>query len=223
MVGVWIALGMLVFLLFLLCMPAVVRLDVDTLRDRSDWKLSWIGIALFTSAEKGLFQRMAKHFPRKKKQRADTSEKTENTSKKINWKRYWYLFRKTSSILPRPLRRFWKGISVHGLTIGIRVGCFDAKECALTYGTVNAALYTALGLIQSMMRVRVKQVQVCCAFGTDRMDWIIRGKLHVCPLAALVALFSFAVGMAMQKKQHAPEQPEPQNQSETHIHTKALQ
>lgn len=83
--------------------------------------------------------------------------------------------------------------------MGVQVGRFDAQECALAYGAANAAVYTAVGLLGSAMRVQVQQIQVQCAFGQECSRWVVRGKLHLCFLAALAALCSFAVGYAMQK------------------------
>lgn len=200
MIGGLIALGVLVLLLLLLLTPVVLRLEYDDIRSFFFWKVSWLGVSLFSSEEKGLFQWMKRKFRR----RSVPEKKTKTESSKKEWKRYWESFRKTASILPKPLRLFWKGISICGLTVGVQVGRFDAKECVIAYGAANALLYTALGMLQSMMRVRMKHVQVKCVFGMDRMDWIVRGKIHVCPLAALAALLSFAVGMAMQWKQDAP-------------------
>ncbi|MFR6495406.1 MAG: GerW family sporulation protein [Ruminococcus sp.] len=102
-------------------------------------------------------------------------------------------------MLPKPLRRLWKGLSLRHLTVGVQVGRFDAKECALAYGAANAAVYAAVGLLSSAMRVHLEQLTVQCAFGQERSRWVIRGRLHFCPLSALLALGSFAMGYVMQK------------------------
>ena len=117
-------------------------------------------------------------------------------------------------MLPKPLRLLWKGISLKQLTLGVQVGRFDAQECALAYGAANAAVYTAVGLLGSAMRVQVQQIQVQCAFGQECSRWVVRGKLHLCFLAALAALCSFAVGYAMQKNRQETDGKEKEDTAE---------
>lgn len=197
MVGWLIVLGILALLLGLLLSPFSFAWDYDAPKDRLFWKLSWLGISFADSAGKGLFQR-EKEESRKpaKKKSPESSEKTE----KQKLEHGWALIKGSLSVLPKPLRLLWKGISLKQLTVGVQVGRFDAQECALAYGAANAAVYTAVGLLGSAMRVQVQQIQVQCAFGQECSRWVVRGKLHLCLLAALAALCSFAVGYAMQKK-----------------------
>lgn len=197
MVGWLIVLGILALLLGLLLSPFSFAWDYDAPKDRLFWKLSWLGISFADSAGKGLFQR-EKEESRKpaKKKSPESSEKTE----KQKLEHGWALIKGSLSVLPKPLRLLWKGISLKQLTVGVQVGRFDAQECALAYGAANAAVYTAVGLLGSAMRVQVQQIQVQCAFGQECSRWVVRGKLHLCLLAVLAALCSFAVGYAMQKK-----------------------
>ena len=126
----------------------------------------------------------------------------------------WALIKGSLSVLPKPLRLLWKGISLKQLTVGVQVGRFDAQECALAYGAANAAVYTAVGLLGSAMRVQVQQIQVQCAFGQECSRWVVRGKLHLCFLAALAALCSFAVGYAMQKNRQETDGKEKEDTAE---------
>ena len=99
--------------------------------------------------------------------------------------------------------------AVQGLPV-----CFDAKECALAYGAANAAVYAAVGLLSSAMRVHLEQLTVQCAFGQERSRWVIRGRLHFCPLSALLALGSFALGYVMQKNRQEDAEKEPAAEKE---------
>ena len=217
MVGWLIVLGILALLLGLLLSPFSFAWDYDAPKDRFFWKLSWLGISFADSAGKGLFQRKKegsrklekepekqkkKKRKKPKKSRRPAKKKSPESSEKTEKQKLehgWALIKGSLSVLPKPLRLLWKGISLKQLTVGVQVGRFDAQECALAYGTANAAVYTAVGLLGSAMRVQVQQIQVQCAFGQECSRWVVRGKLHLCLLAALAALCSFAVGYAMQK------------------------
>lgn len=198
MTGWLIALGIVLLLLGLLLMPLVMTVEHDDSQGHSFWKLSWLGISLCSSEKKGLFQRS----PRKKSEKHKKKEKPKNAEKSRSRtpKQYWETFRDVTGILPRPLRMLWKGISIRGLEIMVQVGRFDAKECAVAYGMTNAMVYTSLGVLQSTMRVKVRRVFVQCAFGQEESQWTVRGKVHFCPLAAVAALFSFAIGYLMQQQ-----------------------
>ena len=57
----------------------------------------------------------------------------------------------------------------------------------------NMLVFQALGLLKSCLRVHEKQIVVQSAFGREKTDWVVRGRLLVCPLAALAALLSLAL------------------------------
>lgn len=132
MIGWLIVLGILALLLGLLLSPLVFALDYDDPKDRFFWKLSWLGIPLLSSEGKGVFRKKTGK-PEKKERRKEpeTEEKPEHTDKKGKLKRYWKIAQNSLSVLPKPLRRLWKGLSLRHLIVGVQVGRFDAKECAL--------------------------------------------------------------------------------------------
>ena len=215
MIGWLIVLGILALLLGLLLSPLVFALDYDDPKDRFFWKLSWLGIPLLSSEGKGVFRKKTGK-PEKKERRKEpeTEEKPEHTDKKGKLKRYWKIAQNSLSVLPKPLRRLWKGLSLRHLIVGVQVGRFDAKECALAYGAANAAVYAAVGLLSSAMRVHLEQLTVQCAFGQERSRWVIRGRRHFCPLSALLALGSFAMGYVMQKNRQEDAEKEPAAEKE---------
>lgn len=232
MVGWLIVLGILALLLGLLLSPFSFAWDYDAPKDRFFWKLSWLGISFADSAGKGLFQRkkeesrkLEKEPEKRKKKKRKKSKKSRRPAKKKSpessektekqkLEHGWALIEGSLSVLPKPLRLLWKGISLKQLTVGVQVGRFDAQECALAYGAANAAVYTAVGLLGSAMRVQVQQIQVQCAFGQECSRWVVRGKLHLCFLAALAALCSFAVGYAMQKNRQETDGKEKEDTAE---------
>jgi len=137
---------------------------------------------------------------KKKKTDEEKDEKKESRLKK--GKRIWKMVRDIVPILPKPFRILWKGISIRKLVIGVQVGRFDAKDCAVAYGTVSGTVYTTLGILQSLMRVQVEQVQVQCAFGKDQTLWIVRGKMYFCLLSAFAAIGSLAIGYVTKRNQN---------------------
>lgn len=217
MIGWCIAGGVLLLFLLILLTPVVFSVNYDDFRDIFMWKVSWLGIPLLCSTGIGLFQRKKKpqEQAKPKKKQKKKPEKPEDAKEKMrrSWDMYWSLIRR----VPKALRLLWKGISIRKLTIGVQVGRFDASVCAQAYGAANAAVYTALGLLQSMMRVSVEQVQIRCAFGTEKTNWIVRGKLCACLLAVLAAACSVVLGLLSGGKKpqsvHAKEEPPMQKQN----------
>lgn len=213
MIGWCIAGGVLLLFLLILLTPVVFSVNYDDFRDIFMWKVSWLGIPLLCSTGTGLFQR--KKSRRNKQSRRKTKkkpEKPEDAKEKMrrSWDMYWSLIRR----VPKALRLLWKGISIRKLTIGVQVGRFDASVCAQAYGAANAAVYTALGLLQSMMRVSVEQVQIRCAFGTEKTNWIVRGKLCACLLAAACSVvLGLLSGGKKPQSVHAKEEPPMQKQN----------
>ena len=155
MVGWLIVLGILALLLGLLLSPFSFAWDYDAPKDRFFWKLSWLGISFADSAGKGLFQRekeesrkpekepekqKKKKRKKPKKSRRPAKKKSSESSEKTEKQKLehgWALIKGSLSVLPKPLRLLWKGISLKQLTVGVQVGRFDAQECALACGAAG--------------------------------------------------------------------------------------
>ncbi len=210
MMGWCIALGVLVLLILLLCVPLVLTVDYHDPDKRYMWKLSWFGIPLFSNKRRCLWNFLSKHIHRRKKKRIQKAKKAVSESDDSAGKmhQYWQLLKDYLPLLPKPLRWLWKGIAVRHLIIGVQVGRFDARECALAYGAANALVHTSLGLLQSCMRLQIEQVCVQCAFGKTSAQWIVQGKVYFTPLAGLAALGSlvFAIAVAQYRKQSLKEE-----------------
>ena len=147
MVGWLIVLGILALLLGLLLSPFSFAWDYDAPKDRFFWKLSWLGISFADSAGKGLFQRekeesrkpekepekqKKKKRKKPKKSRRPAKKKSSESSEKTEKQKLehgWALIKGSLSVLPKPLRLLWKGISLKQLTVGVQVGRFDAQRC----------------------------------------------------------------------------------------------
>ncbi len=200
-------LGILLLLLVLLLTPAKMQLDYDNFEERFFWCLTWFRILLFSSEQNGRFQR---------KKKASKKSDTAKTAHQANRRQMFELFRGIVPILPKPLRWLWKGISVRGLVIGARVGCFDAQECAVAYGRTNAAIYTMLGLLESTMRMKVQQIQIDCAFGQERTHWLVRCRVQCCPRAVLAAAFSFGIGYVIKQNQNQNKKKAPAEETAEH-------
>ncbi len=216
MIGWLIVSGILLLLLLVLLTPLCAKIDYT--EDGGTWRISYFGITLFNSENTGWFRRKEKKEAKesdaaekerskeekqkkKKKKKKRKAEKQSGKSKKP-WKERLQQLLDILAILPKPLRFLWKGIWIRHLTFGVQVGKFDAKECAVTYGAVNGAVYPAIAILQSAMHVQIDQISVQCAFGQDKQRWVLRGKLCVSPLAAVVALISLAVGYVMKQKEN---------------------
>lgn len=194
MVGWLIGIGLLLLLFAVLLLPLTFQFDYDDPQQRRFYRLSWMGISLLSSKKDGLFQRNLNHQKpekkvKEKKNQSDQESESDSDEKKV--KRYFGMAKDAIAALPKPLRRMWKGFFVRKLVIGIQVGRFDAKECAVAYGMMNAAVYASLGLLQDAMHVKLEQVTVQCAFGQEKNRYVLRGVMRFCPLAAVIGGISF--------------------------------
>ena len=197
MIGWLIALGIILLLLLILLIPLTFQLDWDDAQTRRFWQLSWAFVTLFSSEENGVCQKNQMETERDKQKKSKKPKKSKKKTEKSlessdeeKGKKAKQLLDALAS-LPKPLRRLWKGFSIRGLVIGIEVGRFDAKACAVAYGAVNAAVYNGLAVLQQSMRVRLEQVTVRCAFGKEENRYVFRGTVHFCLLSAIVAACSF--------------------------------
>lgn len=201
MVGWLIAVGLVLLILAVLLLPFKFRFDYDDFHQNRFYRLSWLGIPLLSSEKNGLFQRGGDQKkpekaspPKKKRKKKKQPEDPSPEEKRNKRKQYGAMAKDAMASLPKPLRRLWKGFFVRHLTIGIQVGRFDAKDCAVAYGAANAALYTSLGLLQEAMHVQLEQAAVQCAFGQEKNRYVLRGTVFYCPLAAVMGALSFLIG-----------------------------
>lgn len=202
MVVLIILLILLVIICLILFVPITISWNVDTPADCTQYSLTWFGVTLYNQDGKGvLVNLMQKEKPPKEKEESEEEEEKPEESTKEKISRYWHLVQEIIPLIPKPLRYLCKGISLRQLVIGIQVGKFDAKDCALTYAATRSAVYSALGMLQCVLRVHVQQIQIQCAFGQEKSQYILRGKLRFCLVAAAAALLSFAIGYVRQKSE----------------------
>lgn len=71
----------------------------------------------------------------------------------------------------------------------ITVGDSDAADCAFRYGTVCAAVYPLLTLLDGAMKFRKRSVDVGCDFDRDGIDAAFDGQLNYRPIHIVGFLF----------------------------------
>lgn len=90
------------------------------------------------------------------------------------------------------LRRLFKGIRISKLYIDIKVGKFDAYECAMEYGKICAAVSNLLAFFQSFFIIKSDHIEILPRFSMEKTLYTIKFRAKISPAAVLAAGFSLA-------------------------------
>lgn len=205
-----IILGIIAFILY---MPAVVDFRYEG--GKTAVKVSYCGITLFDSTKskppKTPEQKKADREKKrlKKKQKAEKAEKKKQKQEAKNKKKAdkgkpvpTKEKRKISEILEivrsllqpvgKGMRRLFKGIKITRFYLDIKVGAFDAHDCAVQYGRICTVAANALGFFQSFFSIKSDHIEVLPRFGTESTVYTARFRAKASPSAVLAA--GFALG-----------------------------
>lgn len=188
MLAVWILLGLLLLIALLLSLSLTF---VIRLTDHAELS---VGIAFYRypilppKEEKAPSERKKKKLLKKeaKKQQEELQKKKEAAAqKKPDEKSLGEMLELISAILRSVLPdtgRMLSHLRITGLRMFIRVGCEDADDTAIRYGQINAAVYTLLGAIDSLITLRVKSVDILPDFVRGESEYQIscKVKLRLC-------------------------------------------
>lgn len=205
-----IILGIIAFILFT---PAVVDFRYEG--GKTAVKVSYCGFTLFDSTKKKppktpeqkkadrekkrLKKKQKEEKAQKKKQKQDEkNKKLAAKGKPVPVKEK----RKLSEILEfvisllqpvgKGMRRLFKGIRITRFYLDIKVGAFDAYDCAVQYGRICTVVSNALQFFQSFFSVKSDHIEVLPRFGTESTVYTARFRAKASPSAVLAA--GFALG-----------------------------
>ena len=114
------------------------------------------------------------------------------------------LFKKVQSFIEfvssakKGIYRLIKGISFSDLWVDFTVADEDAYECAMKFGTINAAVYNIIGFISSSFKTKIKKVNIGSKYNNNNsiynFSFNIRLKLGTGIIAAAGILLKSIIG-----------------------------
>lgn len=128
---------------------------------------------------------------RKKSEGSQEEEKEEKKEKK-SISEILALVKSLLKPVGKGLRRLFKGIRITRFYLDIKVGAFDAAECALTYGKLYTAVANGLAFFQSFFVIKPDHIAIQPRFGTEATVYTARFRAKMSPAAVLAAGFSLA-------------------------------
>ncbi len=93
------------------------------------------------------------------------------------------LLRRTSPAVRRLLRR----TSLAKFRMRMIVAGADAAETAIKFGKVNAQVFTAIALVEGLIRLKADQIEILPGFGVAKSETSYSGEMRLSPFALLVA------------------------------------
>ncbi len=209
MTGWIIFLCILVIILFILFMPIVVDFKYED--NKTYIKASYCGFTVFDSTKKKppitpeekktlcekkrlkkqqkeekAARKMAKQEAKNKKRAA--KGKPVMIQKKRTIKDYIALVKSLLEPVGKGARRLFKGIRISRLYIDIKVGNFDAYECALQYGRICTAVSNLLAFFQSFFNIKADHIEVLPRFGCEATVYTAKFRAKASPSAVLAAI-----------------------------------
>jgi hypothetical protein len=125
----------------------------------------------------------------KPKRKEQSSESTKPASKSIDWKKMlgqlWQCARK-------PVQMVLSDVCLHHLELRVRYGAPDSAQAATGAQKMGIAVYTLLGTVQNLIRVRKANLQIQPDFLSEETDWSLRFRLSIHPIVWIGAALRFA-------------------------------
>lgn len=223
MTGTIIFLCILGIILFILFMPAVVDFRYE--EGKTAVKVSYCGIKVFDSTKKKPEKTPEEKKAEREKKRLKKKQKEEKAAKKAEKKKkkqekkgkklaakgkkpaekkkksiseILEIVKSLLSPVGKGMRRLFKGIKITRFYLDIKVGAFDAYECAIQYGKICTIVANALQFFQSFFSVKSEHIDILPRFGTEKTVYTARFRAKMSPAAVLAA--GFAIGWTYLKE-----------------------
>lgn len=188
MTAVYIILGIIAFLIAIQLLPITFHIRY---RDKLLVRLRYAGIP-FT-----VYPRKKKKKPEKAAKKSPKNVKKENSEDKLSELEQRLKEGGVSAavdylsdmvkLLTKAVRRVLAAVSVDLLRFRLVVASGDAAATATDYGKACAVVYPAQALIEGLMRVKRRQVEVIPDFTRESGEVLFEAKLHVLPICLIWA------------------------------------
>ncbi len=205
-----ILLCILAIILFILFMPAAFDFRYE--KEKVLVRISYCGFTIFDTSkekkektpeeiekeekkkaikkQKKEQKKAAKAAKKAKKGKAVKNKKEEKEKRSL--KEMFQLIHSLLAPVKKGLRRLFKGIRISKLYIDIKVGKFDAYECAMEYGKICAAVSNLLAFFQSFFIIKSDRIEILPRFSMEKTLYTIKFRAKISPAAVLAAGFSLA-------------------------------
>lgn len=190
----WIVLGILAFVLLLLLLPVHV-----SLRFREELEVrvryAFVSLRVYPRPEKPEKKEKKKaaraHRGAKKKETEEKLPQLEKLFKEDGVSAVAAYLQMMAKLAADALRRALRVIVVDRLQVRLIVVGEDAADTAVRYGKICAAVYPAQAVLETVMKVRRRQIDVEPGFLQEKSSTAVDLRAHVQPLRVLAA----AVGL----------------------------
>ena len=195
MIVLYILLGILAFALLLLLIPVHVKAQFDgalCVRVR----YAFVFVTLYPRPERP----GKKQKKEKEKKRKVSSKKAPSKEKKEKELSQWELLLREggptgvvhaaaelAKLAGTAIRRIFAAITVDRLELRLIIASEDAADTAVGYGKACAVLYPALAVLESVVKVRCRDIAVAPDFLKQKGEFSGEIRLHAVPLRILWA------------------------------------
>lgn len=134
------------------------------------------------------FEEDTEEAPAEKKQKEKLSDKLDKLSELIEKIKIIWGFSE------KRLKRIFTHIYIENLMIDFVIAGEDACKTAVSYGTVNAAVYNGISVICSLFRTKVKSVDIACDFDGKKPVYDAAADITARPSTLLSAVLGILGG-----------------------------
>lgn len=220
MTGIIITLCILSVILFILFMPAVINFRYE--ENKVNVRISYCGFTVFDTSKprkkkEKTPEQIKKAEEKKKKSKQKKADKAAKKAKK-NEKKGIANEKKKRSVkdmlelavsllepVKKGMRRLFKGIRITRFYLDIKVGNFDAYECAIAYGRICTAVSNLLSFFQTFFSIKADHIDIQPRFSTEKTVYTVRFRARLNSAAVLAAAFSlgwtYLLGSIRKQKQ----------------------
>lgn len=161
--AVYIIMIIAAVIMFLSLLPIHVVFDFSYASDNNTIYVKFLFVHI------KLYPKQQKLDKEEEKEEKQINKKTFETDKKL--KKVKYIYDKLKKDLFKLLNYiFKKAVSIKELNISTVIGTGDPMYTGILYGTVNAAVYGALGIADSKMKIKKYHVDIRSDFDNPRFD-----------------------------------------------------
>lgn len=138
-------------------------------------------------------QKKAEKAAKKAEKAAKKAEKANEESGLAKIKRYFNMAKPYIPMAWKAVKKLLKTIRFNKLDVRLVSGKDDAYEAAMAYGKLNAAVCNGISVIDSIFRVKAKNIRIDCDFNEKTFKYRVSTVVMVRPSALIAIVFCTGV------------------------------
>ena len=123
---------------------------------------------------------------KKKKEKPAEGSKPKKKFPLTVWDMIELLPKAVEKLIP-PIRKLLKRTTVGRVSLEMTVVGADAADTAIQFGKINGAVFYAVALLDRVMTLKVKNVDITPGFAAEQSSFKVSAKLKAYPLVILIA------------------------------------